>query len=73
MASSQMLIRSQSASLNGRASENIVALDPAATASLLIPARPNSSRSTGLPMITPMEPVIVPGWVTITSAGAEMK
>ena len=37
------------------------------------PARPNSSRSTGLPMKTPMDPVIVPGCATITSAGAAMK
>lgn len=72
-ASSQVLIRSHSMSVNGRDSENIVAFSSSATVSMLIPARPNISRSTGLPRKTPIEPVIVPGCATITSAGAAMK
>lgn len=72
-ASSQPLIRSHSASVNGRVSENIVALSPTVTVSVPTPARPNISRSTGLPRMTPIEPVIVPGCATITSAGAEMR
>ncbi len=46
---------------------------PSVIESVVTPARPSSSRSTGFPMKTPMDPVIVPGWTTITSAGAAMK
>ena len=46
---------------------------PSVIESVVTPARPSSSRSTGFPMKTPMDPVIVPGCTTITSAGAEMK
>ena len=70
------MIRTHSASENGRDEENIVARAapaPSVIESVVKPTRPNSSRSTGLPMKTPMDPVIVPGWTTITSAGAEMK
>ena len=72
-ASSQTLIRSHSPSENGREEENIVAFSPSATVSVRTPVRPNISRSTGFPRMTPMEPVIVPGCATMTSAGAEMK
>ena len=71
-ASSQTLIRSQSVSENGRDEENIVAFAPSVTVSVPTPARPNISRSTGLPRMTPIEPVIVPGCATITSAGQAM-
>jgi hypothetical protein len=67
------LILSHSSVVKGRVGENVVACAPCATESVLIPARSISSRSTGLAMITPMEPVIVPGWATITSAATEMK
>ena len=68
------MIRDQSASENGRDEENIVALAaPSATESVDTPTRSNSSCSTGLPRITPIDPVIVAGWATITSAGADMK
>ena len=39
----------------------------------MTPALPSISLSTGLPLITPIEPVTVPGWATIASAAIEMK
>ena len=45
---------------------------PSATESVVIPARPRASSSTGLKVITPMDPVSVPGWATMTSAAIEM-
>ena len=70
------MILAHSASENGRAEENIVACAapaPSVIESVVTPARSNRSWSTGLPMMTPIDPVIVPGCATITSAGAEMK
>jgi hypothetical protein len=46
---------------------------PSVTESVLTPARPSRSPSTGLPDSTPIEPVIVPGCATIASAAIEMK
>jgi hypothetical protein len=37
-----------------------------------MPTRPNSSANTGLPRITPIDPVSVPGWATIRSAAIAM-
>ena len=37
-----------------------------------MPIRPNASSNTGLPAITPMDPVSVPGCATMTSAAIAM-
>ena len=72
MASSQTLIRCHSSSLNGCVGANMVAPRPTDTESVVMPTRPNASSSTGLPMITPIDPVSVPGCATMTSAAIEM-
>ena len=53
-------------------SKTAIAPRVAATESVVMPARLNASSSTGLPMITPIDPVIVPGCATMTSAAIEM-
>ena len=45
---------------------------PSATESVVMPSRPRASSNTGLPMITPIDPVSVPGWATMMSAAIEM-
>ena len=67
-----MLIRSHSSCVNGCVGANIVARAPSATESVVIPARSSASANTGLPKITPIDPVSVPGWATMTSAAIEM-
>ncbi len=59
--------------MNGLEVENIAACSPSTTESVVTPVLPSASLSTGLPLITPIEPVIVPGWATIASAAIEMK
>ena len=73
MWSSQPLTSAHSSSLNGRVVVNISECAPSATESVVTPARPSRSLSTGLPDSTPMEPVTVPGWATIASAAIAMK
>jgi len=46
---------------------------PTVTASVVTPARCSASPSTGLALITPIDPVMVPGWATIASAAMAMK
>ena len=66
------LISAHSSSVNGLSWENIAAWAPWMIESLLTPARPRASPSTALPSSTPIEPVIVPGWATMTSAAMAM-
>ncbi len=46
---------------------------PSVTASEVTPARCSAWPSTGLPLSTPMDPVMVPGWAMIASAAMAMK
>ena len=72
MWSSQSLTSVHSSSENGRSWENIAECAPWVTESLVTPTRPSAWPSTALPDSTPMEPVTVPGWATISSAAIEM-
>ncbi len=58
--------------MNGWVGANIVALPPSATESIVTPMRSSASANTGLPAITPIEPVIVPGCATMASAAIEI-
>ncbi len=73
MRSSQLLILAHSSSRNGRDAVNMSACAPSVTASEVTPARCSAWPSTGLPLSTPMDPVMVPGWAMIASAAMAMK
>src|SRR5258707_9645078 len=73
MRSSQASTICHSSLLNGLEVENMAACGPSTTESVVTPVLAGMSLSPGLPLITPMEPVTVPGWATIASAAIEMK
>src|SRR5258707_1433113 len=73
MRSSQASTICHSSLLNGLEVENMAACGPSTTESVVTPVLASMSLSTGLPLITPMEPVTVPGSATIASAAIEMK
>jgi hypothetical protein len=55
--------------VNRSRTENIRACSPRATAPVVSPTRSSRSLITTLPPSTPIDPVIVADWATITSAG----
>ncbi len=66
------MIFDHSSLLNGRVVLNMSACAPCVTESVVMPTRSSRLAVTGLPVSTPIDPVIVPGWATIASAAIEM-
>src|SRR5262249_58715928 len=71
--SSRVSTLCHSSLLKGLGGENLAGCPPSPPEWGGTPALPSMSPSTGLPLITPIEPVTVPGWAMIASAAIEMK